>query len=116
MELNNEQIVKFNDFLMKKYIDQKRPPLELRDKIDINYSSSGQSFEIFSIRPHWKKKNEKVYSSIAKFTYVKARKIWKIYWMRASGKWELYEPKREVTSLSSGLKIIDKDQYGCFWG
>ncbi len=36
--------------------------------------------------------------------------------MRASGKWEFYEPNSEVKSTEEMLKIIGEDKYGCFWG
>jgi hypothetical protein len=38
------------------------------------------------IRPQWNDQTKKIEDSIAKATYVKSQKIWKLYWMRADGK------------------------------
>ncbi|MFZ5430428.1 MAG: DUF3024 domain-containing protein [Bacteroidota bacterium] len=35
-------------------------------------------------------------SPIAKARFIASRNIWKVYWMRASGKWETYKPEPEV--------------------
>jgi hypothetical protein len=36
--------------------------------------------------------------------------------MRASGKWELYEPFPKSTHLDKILEVIKEDKYGCFFG
>ena len=36
--------------------------------------------------------------------------------MRGSGKWELYKPFPESTSLDKLLTTIDEDSFGCFYG
>ncbi|WP_419153403.1 DUF3024 domain-containing protein, partial [Vibrio chagasii] len=38
---------------------------------------------------------------------------WRLYWMRASGKWEKYDA---FYHLEQALEAVRKDQYGCFWG
>ncbi|MCY9829432.1 DUF3024 domain-containing protein, partial [Vibrio chagasii] len=38
---------------------------------------------------------------------------WRLYWMRASGKWEKYDA---FYHLEQALEAAMKDQYGCFWG
>ena len=55
-------------------------------------------------------------SFLAKATWVKSRQLWKIYWLRASGRWQSYEPRPEVASLEDFCRVIDDDEYGCFWG
>ena len=52
----------------------------------------------------------------AKLRYIKSRKLWKLYWKRASGKWHLYDPYPESTSLSVLLEVTDEDVYGAFKG
>ncbi|WP_369294060.1 DUF3024 domain-containing protein [Sphingobacterium siyangense] len=42
--------------------------------------------------------------------------MWKLYWMRGSGKWEAYEPKPESTNLQLLLDEINHDGYACFFG
>lgn len=50
---------------------------------------------------------------IAKIIHNKSRGKWKLYWMRASGKWNLYE---ECESLGEVIATIRTDPHGCFWG
>ena len=52
----------------------------------------------------------------AKLTFVKSKNIWKLYWKRASGKWETYGPKESSKELSTLVKEIEDDRYGCFFG
>ena len=115
-EEENTPIINFHEKLIQKYIEQKRPPVELRDQIDIGYTFEDGILEIFEIRPKWKSINVKINSPVARVKYIKSRKLWRIYWMRASGKWELYEPKEDVKDLSEFFKVIEEDKHGCFWG
>ena len=50
---DQEKIIDFDTKLLEMYIENKRPPLEIRDKLDIGYRKEGQAFEIFEIRPNW---------------------------------------------------------------
>ena len=101
---------------MAEYIDRIRPPTHLRDQLDFAYRLDNQSIEIFEIRPRWNKPKEKTELPIAKARYVKNQGIWKIYWHRADMKWHSYEPKAEVKTLGQFLAVIEKDEYGCFFG
>ena len=109
------QIIDFQEKLIERYIENKRPPLELRDQVDLGYTYEDHVVELFEIRPQWNDDTKKIKSSFAKSKYVKSKKIWKVYWMRASGKWQLYEPG-EVKNLSEFLAIVEADKLGCFWG
>jgi len=102
--------------LLNRFIENKRPPEEIRDKVDIGYKIEGQSVYIVEIRPDWRNPEIKRETPIAKTTYVKSRSVWKVYWMRADLKWHPYDPAREVKALSRFLKLVDEDQYGAFWG
>lgn len=102
--------------LVGTFIDQRRPEPNIRHKVDISFRISGQSFEIFEIRPRWDDPNIKTEGSIAKATYVKKSKSWKLYWKRADMKWHWYEPFGTSESLEEVLEAINQDQYGCFWG
>ena len=59
---------------------------------------------------------EKTAIAFAKATYVKSKKIWKIYWQRADLKWHGYEPNPEVKQIEDFLSVVDQDEYGCFFG
>ncbi len=102
--------------LVGKFIESRRPDPSIRNELDISFKITGQSFEIFEIRPRWDDPNIKLEGSIAKATYVKTTKKWKLYWKRADMKWHWYEPFGESESIEEILKAIDQDQHGCFWG
>lgn len=50
---------------------------------------------------------------VAKIIYNKSRGCWKLYWMRASGTWNLFG---ECASLDKVIEVIKSDSRGCFWG
>ncbi len=101
---------------MKIFIEKRRPPLELRNEFDLSFRVEEDSIIIFEIRPRWNNPDEKIEGSVAKATYIKGNKIWKIYWKRADLKWHKYDPLPEVLTVSDFLNEIDKDPNSCFWG
>lgn len=102
--------------IVGQFVESRRPDPSKREQLDISFKISGQSFEILEIRPQWDNPDKKIEGSVAKATYVKSKKIWKLYWQRADMKWHGYEPFRESKSLEEILEVIKQDQYGCFWG
>ncbi|MBW2030193.1 MAG: DUF3024 domain-containing protein [Deltaproteobacteria bacterium] len=53
---------------------------------------------------------------VAKSTYVRTKDVWKIYWQKRDLKWHRYDPDPEVKSIEEFLGIVDRDEYGCFFG
>jgi len=101
---------------LEKFLIDKRPPAYIRDKLDIGYRISNQSVELFEVRPEWNNPQKKMETPVAKATFVKSRKLWRIYWYRADMKWHRYEPVPEVKYLEDFLSLVKKDEYCCFWG
>ncbi len=102
--------------LVGNFIESRRPEPSLRDRIDISFKIIDQSFKIFEIRPEWNNPGIKIESPMAKATYVKTKKIWELYWKRADMKWHRYKTFGDLELLEEVLKVIDQDEYGCFWG
>ena len=102
--------------LMENYINKIRPPKNIRDELDISYRIDNQSIILFEIRPLWDDKTKYMTHDFAKTTYDKKNSIWKIYWLRSNLKWDSYQPKPSVKKLQDFLKILDKDEFGCFKG
>jgi hypothetical protein len=98
------------------YVEKNRPPAHIRNELDWGYRIKGQSVEIFEIRPLWSNPEEKIEESVAKATYVKSQKIWKIYWQRADLKWHRYEPEPEVKHIEQFVALVERDDHACFWG
>ena len=90
---------------------------EIKNQIDHDYEVDGQAVTLLEVRPMWRgPAGEFTRTPFVKFRYVKASAIWKIYWWRQSGKWDLYAPSPSAKNLTVALAIIEADQYGCFFG
>lgn len=98
------------------FIEKRRPPLHIRSKLDFGFRIFGQSVELFEIRPQWDRPEIKRENSFAKATFVRTQGVWKVYWMRADLKWHSYEPAPEVAAIDEFLAVVQKDEYGCFFG
>ena len=99
------------------FVEKRRPPPSIRKELDLGFRVKGQSVEIFEIRPRWRgEPGEIMEHPVAKTTFVKTQKKWKVYWQRADLKWHGYEPNPVVSYLQEFLEIVDRDEYACFFG
>ena len=65
---------------MDAFMQQRRPPPHIRPKLDLGFRVTGQSVEIFAIRPRWcGPPDEKHESPVAKAKYVRARGVWRVF-------------------------------------
>lgn len=112
----SNKIIDINERTLQTFIKKNRPPVEIRDKLDLGYKYDDGVIELFERRPIWDNPTEYENSSFAKIKFIKSVKIWKLYWMRASGKWQSYKPFPESSYLNELLTIIEEDSYGCFYG
>ena len=96
---------------------QRRPPPQVRPKLDLGFRVKGQSVEIFEIRPVWRgPADEKHESAVAKATYVRTRGVWRVFWQRRDLKWHRYEPRPEVNSIDGFASLVAEDVHACFFG
>lgn len=102
---------------MDVFMQQRRPPPHIRPKLDLGFRVTGQSIEIFEIRPRWDgPPDEKHESPVAKATYVRTRGVWRVFWQRRDLKWHSYEPKPEVKSVEEFASLVSEDAHACFFG
>ena len=101
---------------LKRFMDTHRPPAHIRNELDLAYRIRNQSVEIFEVRPHWRNSSEIMEHAVAKATYVKTQKLWKIYWQRADLKWHKYDPVPTEKTLEEFLNIVGEDKHACFFG
>ena len=99
-----------------RFVENHRPPANVRDQLDLGFRFENQGVVLFEIRPRWDKPQEKMESPVAKAVYSKVQQVWKIYWMRADLKWHRYDPTPEVDQLDGFLRLVDEDKNACFWG
>jgi hypothetical protein len=101
---------------MEEFLKENRPPEDLRDKLDLSWRITGQSIDIFEIRPSFFKPEEKFEDEIARITYVRNKDHWKLFWMMSDMKWHGYDPRPVVPTLSEALLEVKNDSDGCFFG
>jgi hypothetical protein len=82
---------------MADFMTKRRPPEEIREKLDLAWRIEGQSVVIYSIRPFWRDESQKIEEPAAKATYNRTTNRWKIYWQRADLKWHSYPSHPEAT-------------------
>jgi hypothetical protein len=98
------------------FVEKRRPAPHIRSKLDFGFRVSGQSVELFEIRPQWDRPTIKRESSFAKATFVRTQGTWKVFWKRADLKWHSYEPVPEVEAIEEFLAVVQKDEHACFFG
>jgi len=109
--------IDINESTIKKYVESIRPESsEIRAQLDFRYSYDGKITEIYEIRPVWNDSTKIQNNPFAKIRFYKSKQLWNLYWMRASGKWELYEPFPKSTYLDKIIEVIKEDKHGCFFG
>lgn len=103
--------------ILQEYIKRIRPPKEIRPKLDLSYTIEGQSVYINEVRPrNYDPPSDYRAIPNVKFTYVKSKKVWKIFWMRQDLKWHSYTPAKVVDTIEEALEIYDEDKFYCFKG
>jgi hypothetical protein len=98
------------------FFEQRRPPPEIRDEVDLHARIEGQSIEIYETRPDWQDDTRTMETPIAKATLVRTKNRWKIFWMRRDLKWHGYEPYPDARTVEEYLNVVARDEYCCFFG
>jgi hypothetical protein len=62
------------------FMAQRRPPLHIRQQLDLDSRIDGQSVSIFEIRPAWEGlPGDRHESPVAKATFVRTRGVWRVF-------------------------------------
>ncbi|CAN5797133.1 hypothetical protein BH09VER1_BH09VER1_19670 [soil metagenome] len=101
---------------MISFLAKRRPPPEIRPRLDIAFRIEDQSVIIHEIRPAWNDPSKTIEPLVAKATFVRNKNHWKIFWLRADLKWHSYPPCPTVANIEDFLALVDADDHGCFWG
>ena len=114
----------FDDLELRRIVNtvgalcRRRSPPQFKDKLQITYEVTGHNVLVYETRPPWDEPGEWTKLGAAKFTYIRSRKEWKLYWMRRDSKWHAYNPETtsKTHTLEQLVRIVDEDQYGAFFG
>ena len=111
-EIELARVYRAMDALMRR----RRSPPHVRQHLDLGYRVTRQSVEIFEIRSAWRgPPDEKNESAVAKATYVRSRRIWRVFWQRRDLKWHAYEPSPEANSIDDFASLVAEDAHACFF-
>lgn len=123
MTEKKDNTIDFVEAQIIRNVQRMRPPVEVRDRVDIVYTYEKQELILIEVRPRWEyvmgkidHLPGKVETPFAKAHYVQSQHVWNLYWMRESGKWEQYQPHPQANSIDEFFQIVDEDAYGCFKG
>lgn len=101
---------------MEAFLNKRRPRPEIRHQLDVIYRITGQSVEIFEVRPAWDDPGVTLEHRVAKTTYVRTVREWRIFWMRSDLKWHRYDLAPTVKTIDEFAAIVDRDEACCFFG
>jgi len=104
------------DKYVSEYIAKHKPPPHVRNEVDLCFRIEDQSILIYELRSVWNQPDKKIESMVAKTTYIKKTKSWKVLWQMSDLKWHGYEPCPEVKTLEEFLALIEEDKHCCFYG
>jgi len=98
------------------FLTKRRPPPELRDKLDFHADINNQEVTILSVRPAYNDPRRKAEYPIAKARWVGTQKVWRLFWMQSDMNWHSYKPLPESPSIATLLEEVDRDTHCCFFG
>lgn len=111
------EVINFYEGRVKQFVNSLRSDdSEMRKLLDNDYDRDNNTYILVEVRPDWTDPMIIRRHPFAKFKYVVSQNVWKLYWLRASGKWEGYTDLLETNDLDEIFTEIKNDPYGCFFG
>src|SRR3974377_1729167 len=88
------------------FVAAPRPLPHLRQKLDLSFRVRGQSVEIFEVRPALGgAPGERIEIPVAKATYVRSVRRWRVFWLRQDMKWHSYRPTPDVATIDEFVAV-----------
>jgi len=95
---------------------RKCSPPEHAHELRTVYEVEGHSVTMYEERPPWDGVGEWTRGGIARFRFSRARREWRLYWMRQDLRWHLYDPDEMPADLDSLVAVVEADKHGAFFG
>lgn len=95
---------------------KERIPDHQRFMIKLFYEIRGFEVKITESRPSFPNSSIWVDTPIARLQYDPDTLCWQLYWMRGTGKWQLYEDLEPTNSLQDVINKVAEDPHYVFWG
>ena len=97
-------------------ICERRSPAHARHQVRTEYRVQGHEVLIIEVRVVWDDPTRWTELGVAKLKFNRKTGEWKLFWQRASSKWQAYEPLAENRNLAVLVGEVDRDPHGCFFG
>ncbi len=94
----------------------RRSPAHARHQVRTEYRVEGQDVLIVEVRVVWDDPSRWMDHGVAKLKFNRKAGEWRLFWQRASLRWESYEPLAAHRELSVLVEEIDRDPHRCFFG
>ena len=94
--------------MMQSFVEEIRPPQSLRAEMDYISCIEKQSLMLYELSSSFSRDGTTQRYPVAKITYVKTKKHWVLYGMRASGKW-MKHSSHKLLELAIGTLQADPD-------
>lgn len=88
----------------------------VRSQLRHGFRVEGLSVILFASRPAFRAPHEWRDEQVAKFTYVKTARRWKLFCMFRDLKWRGYQPLSESPDLALLVDEVRRDPTAIFWG
>jgi hypothetical protein len=95
---------------------RRKSPPKLRDQVRIEYRVTRHEVLIYETRPAFRDPSHWTENGVAKLRFVRTAGEWRLFWQRASLKWQSYEPLASSRDINDLLAEIERDPHGCFFG
>ncbi len=95
---------------------RRRSRPEVRDEVRIEYRVAGHEVLVYETRPMFRDPSRWGEHGIAKLRFVRSAGEWRLFWQRASLKWQSYEPLASSRDIKDLVSEIDHDPHACFFG
>ena len=87
----------------------------MRDKVRLCFRFDNNAVVLYEERPDFMAPGDWIEIPIAKFRYIKSRRIWRLYRQFRDLRWHLYEPLGEAPDFDALLAEVDEDPTSIFW-
>ena len=95
---------------------RRKSPPEHRQEVRIEYRIHGHEVLIYETRPPFHDPAHWTEHGVAKLRFVRTAGEWRLFWQRASLKWQSYEPFASSRDLGELVAEVERDPHGCFFG
>jgi hypothetical protein len=85
-------------------------------QIRVGFRLEGPSVILFSSAPSFRNPQQWLERPVAKFTFVKVSRRWRLFCVFRDLKWRAYEPLPEAPELERLVDEVRRDPTGIFWG